>query len=474
MARPTKQNSGGQASGANRGTDECRGKGSDVGPPSITLADVLAAEEQRKRVEALAELDRARTAFLSNVGHEFRTHLMLLLGPLQDLLARPGAALDAGDLGALEEAHRNALHLQKLVNALLDFSRSEVARVQPGDAHTDPADSRRLRDRFQRDNLFLRQENGLDASSGEIIGRSAAIKKVLSQVEQVAGTGSTVLLLGETGTGKELLARAIHGRSPRHPRPMVTLNCAALPATLIESELFGREKGAYTGALTGQAGRFEQADGSTLFLDEISEMPLEMQAKLLRVLQEGRFERLGGPRTIQVDVRLITATNRDLARAMTEGKFRNDLYYRLNVFPIRLPPLRERREDIPLLVWAFVKELAPAMGKTIEAVPPASLEALRRYDWPGNVRELRNVIERALIVCPGPVLHAEPPQAVSPANEEAARAQTLEDVERRHIRSVLERTGWRVSGRHGAAEVLGLKPTTLESRMAKLGIKRER
>jgi transcriptional regulator with GAF, ATPase, and Fis domain len=474
MARPTKQNPGGQASGANRGTDECQGKGPDVGPLSIPLADVLAPEEQRKRVEALAERDRARTAFLSDVSHEFRTHLMLLLGPLENLLARPGAALDASDLGALEMAHHNALHLQKLVNALLDFSRIEAAGVPAGYEPTDLAESRRLQARFQRDNRFLQQENRLNSSSGEIIGRSDAIQKVLCQVEQVARTGSTVLLLGETGTGKELLAGAIHGRSPRHPRPMVTLNCAALPATLIESELFGREKGAYTGALTGQAGRFEQADGSTLFLDEIGELPLEMQVKLLRVLQEGRFERLGGARTLKVDVRLIAATNRDLARAMTEGKFRNDLFYRLNVFPIRLPPLRERREDIPLLVWAFVKELAPAMGKTIEAIPPASLEALRRYDWPGNVRELHNVIERALIVCPGPVLHAEPPQAVSPANEEPAPAQTLEDVERRHIRSVLERTGWRVSGRHGAAEILGLKPTTLESRMARLGIKRGR
>jgi transcriptional regulator with GAF, ATPase, and Fis domain len=304
---------------------------------------------------------------------------------------------------------------------------------------------------------------------GPIIGRSPALRNALLQGEQVARASATVLLLGETGTGKELLARAIHAQSPQHARPMVTLNCAALPATLVESELFGREKGAYTGALTQQAGRFELADGSTLFLDEIGELPPEVQPKLLRVLQDGRFERLGSTTTIHVHVRIIAATNRALEPAVQAGKFREDLYYRVSVFPIRLPPLRERREDIPLLVWAFVKELAPAMGKKIESVPRTVLEALQRYDWPGNVRELRNVIERAMIVCPGPVLHAEVPQATGPTAED----QTLAAVERRHIRTVLDRTGWRVSGPHGAASILGLKATTLESRMAKLGIKRE-
>jgi transcriptional regulator with GAF, ATPase, and Fis domain len=317
--------------------------------------------------------------------------------------------------------------------------------------------------------VSLWEESGVKHNSGEIVGQSAAIRKVLVQVEQVAPTGATVLLQGETGTGKELLARALHARSPRHARPLVALNCAALPATLVESELFGREKGAYTGALTRQAGRFEQADGSTLFLDEVGELPPETQAKLLRVLQDGRFERLGGGATLRADVRVIAASNRDLERAVRESKFRSDLYYRLNVFPIRLPPLRERREDIPLLVWAFVKELASAMGKTIESISRAVMEALQRYDWPGNARELHNVIERALIVCSGPVLHAEVPQTRGSAAEDL----TLAAVERRHIRSVLARTGWRVSGRHGAAAILGLKPTTLESRMAKLGIQRE-
>jgi PAS domain S-box-containing protein len=330
---------------------------------------------------------------------------------------------------------------------------------------------KRLKDQLHADNLYLREEIKLKYNYGEVVGQSAAIRRVLHQVEQVAETGSTVLLLGETGTGKELIARAIHSRSPRRDRPMVLLNCAALPATLVESELFGREKGAYTGALTRQAGRFEQADGSTLFLDEVGELPPEVQVKLLRVLQEGQFERLGGTRTLRTDVRVLAATNRDLEKLVAEGRFREDLYYRLNVFPIRLPPLRERREDIPMLVWAFAKELGRAMGKTIESIPRAAMEALQQYPWPGNVRELRNVVERALIVAEGPALRIEPP-SLAPAAQDSAELLTLDEVQRRHIRAVLEKTGWRVSGERGAAAVLGLKPTTLESRMAKLGIRR--
>jgi transcriptional regulator with GAF, ATPase, and Fis domain len=331
---------------------------------------------------------------------------------------------------------------------------------------------------IEEESLLTAVKNALPCTTeihfSEIVGQSVAIRKVLLQVEQVAPTGAAVLLVGETGTGKEVLARALHARSPRHARPMIALNCAALPATLVESELFGREKGAYTGALTRQAGRFELANGSTLFLDEVSELPQETQAKLLRVLQDGSFERLGGGATLRVDVRVIAASNRNLEDAVRDGRFRDDLYYRLNVFPIHVPPLRERRDDIPLLVWAFVRELAPAMGKTIESIPEVVLEALQEYDWPGNVRELRNVIERTLIVCRGPILHAEPPETMGPSHEKPLRSETLEEVERRHIRSVLLKTGWRVSGRDGAAEILGLKPTTLESRMAKLGIKRER
>jgi formate hydrogenlyase transcriptional activator len=272
-------------------------------------------------------------------------------------------------------------------------------------------DVRRLQVQLQQENLYLQQEVKSNQGQGRIIGQSPALLRVLTQVDQVAPTGSSVLLLGETGTGKELFATAIHDGSPRRDRAMVRVNCAAIPAALIESELFGREKGAYTGALARQIGRFELAHGSTLFLDEISELPSESQGKLLRVLQERELERLGSPKRIKVDVRVIAATNRDLAKAVAEGRFREDLYYRLNVFPITVPPLRERREDVPLLVWAFVEEFSKAMGKPIEAVAKTSLRGLQAYEWPGNVRELRNVIERAMILANGPTLKIDPPGA---------------------------------------------------------------
>ncbi len=328
---------------------------------------------------------------------------------------------------------------------------------------------KQLKDRLEVENLYLRDQLELEHKHEEIIGQSTAIRNVLRQVEQVADTDSTVLLLGETGTGKELLARAIHRLSSRRHRTLVRVNCAALPATLIESELFGREKGAYTGALTKQIGRFEAADGSTIFLDEVGELPLELQSKLLRVLQEGQLERLGSGKTLEVDVRVIAATNRDLAQAVKQGEFREDLYYRLNVFPISIPPLRERSDDIPLLTRALVKELGATLGKSIERIPKKSLDDLQRYPWPGNVRELRNVIERAMILNNGPVLQLDLP------NDSAALqapAMCLAEVERRHVLAVMETTGWRVRGRHGAAEILGLKPTTLDSKMQKLGIRR--
>jgi PAS domain S-box-containing protein len=341
-----------------------------------------------------------------------------------------------------------------------------------------------VKDRLQADNVYLHQEIKLKYNYGEIVGQSPAIRNVLHQVEQVAGTTTTVLILGETGTGKELLAHALHNRSPRQTRPMVTTSAAALPASLVECELFGREKGAYTGAVTRQMGRFELADGSTLFLDEIGELPLEVQVKLLRVLQHGEFERLGSNRTLAVDVRIIAASNRDLESMVRDGRFREDLFYRLNVFPIRLPPLRERAEDIPLLVWAFVKEFGRTMGKAIESIPRAAMEALQQHRWSGNIRELRNVIERAVIITEGRTLHVQLPLLATPTSHQAlatpardaelrAEGLTLDEVQRRHILAVLKKTGWRVSGKHGAAAILGLKPTTLEARMIKLGIKRE-
>jgi PAS domain S-box-containing protein len=326
-----------------------------------------------------------------------------------------------------------------------------------------------LKERLHRENIYLQEEIKLLGEHSEVIGQSLVMKKVMAQVEQVAQTDSTVLILGETGTGKELLARSIHKLSRRKDRALVTVNCASLPPTLIESELFGRERGAYTGALTKMIGRFEIADGSTLFLDEIGEIPLELQSKLLRVLEEGNFERLGSTKTVHVNVRIIAATNRDIAREVKEGRFRTDLYYRLNVFPIVIPPLRERPEDIPLMVWAFVKEFQKKMGKEIENISKKSMESLQSYSWPGNVRELRNVLEHGMIMSSGRTLVVQSPKLMS---SEAPDARNLEDMERRHIVSVLERNGWRVGGKGGAAEVLGLKRSTLYSKMKKLGIDR--
>jgi len=326
-----------------------------------------------------------------------------------------------------------------------------------------------LKQRLERENIYLQEEVKLLADHGEIVGQSPAMKKILAQAEQVAPTDSTVLILGETGTGKELLARAIHRMSSRKDRPLITVNCASLPPTLIESELFGRERGAYTGALTKMVGRFELADGSTLFLDEIGELPLELQSKLLRVLEDGSFERLGSTKSLHVNVRIIAATNRDIAQNVKEEKFRKDLYYRLNVFPIAIPPLRKRPEDIPLMVAAFVTKLQKSMGKEIETISKRTMDALKSYSWPGNVRELKNVIEHAMILSKDNTLVVHLPDS---GLSERDATQDLHDMERLHVASVLEKTGWRVSGKGGAAEALGLKRTTLEAKMKKLGIKR--
>jgi formate hydrogenlyase transcriptional activator len=326
-----------------------------------------------------------------------------------------------------------------------------------------------LRERLERENIYLKEEVRLLVEHTDIVGQSVAMKKVLTQAEQVAQTDSTVLLLGETGTGKELLARAIHSMSLRKDRPLITVNCASLPPTLIESELFGREKGAYTGALTRMIGRFEIADGSTLFLDEIGELPLDLQSKLLRVLEDGTFERLGSTKPLYVNVRIIAATNRDIGQELKEGKFRRDLFYRLNVFPIVIPPLRKRPEDIPLLVRTFVKEFQKRMGKEIESIPKKTMQALQSYSWPGNVRELRNVIEHAMILSKSKTLDVHVPER---ASSETDATGNLEDMERMHMVAVLEKTGWRIDGQGGAAQVLGLKRTTLQSKMKKLSIKR--
>jgi formate hydrogenlyase transcriptional activator len=330
----------------------------------------------------------------------------------------------------------------------------------------------KLKERLRQENIYLQEEIKLLGEHSEIVGQSLAMRKVMARAEKVAATESTVLLLGETGTGKDLLARAIHRMSARKERPLVTINCASLPPTLIESELFGREKGAYTGALTKLAGRFEIADGSTLFLDEIGEFPTDLQSKLLRVLETGDFERLGSTKSVHIDVRIIAATNRDLSREVSEGRFRKDLFYRLNVFPLVIPPLRDRPEDIPLMVWAFVNEFQKKMGKEVENISKKSMEALQSYSWPGNARELRNVIERAMIVNSGRTLAIPLPEI--PASEKQEVVGNLQDMDRKLIESVLQRTAWRVGGKGGAAEVLGLKRSTLYSKMKKLGVKLNR
>jgi len=327
-----------------------------------------------------------------------------------------------------------------------------------------------LKDQLEKENVYLRKEIGLSYSHSDIIGQSKVIKKVLSKIEQVASTDATVLLTGETGTGKELFANRIHNLSKRKDRAIVMVNCAALPPNLIESELFGHEKGAFTGAVTKNIGRFEVADCSTLFLDEVGELPSELQSKLLRVLQEGEFQRVGSSKTIQVDVRVVAATNQNLLEAVNNGRFREDLYYRLNVFPVSVPPLRERKEDIADLLWFYISEFERKMDKTIKNISRKDMENLINYPWPGNVRQLRNIIERAMIISTGPDLEIELPGIRS--QQAPSEMKPIEDVERDHISYILNMTNWRIRGKSGAAEILGLKPTTLESRIKRLGIKR--
>lgn len=330
----------------------------------------------------------------------------------------------------------------------------------------------RLKASLEGENVYLKEELRSQHNFEEIVGQSAAIRKVLTAVETVAATNAGVLILGETGTGKELIARAVHNLSGRKDHALIKVNCAAIPTGLVESELFGHERGAFTGALAQKIGRFERADKGTIFLDEIGELPLDLQAKLLRVLQEGEFERVGGSRTITVDARVIAATNRDLEAAVAAGRFREDLYYRLNVFPIELPSLRERREDIPLLAHYFVRKHAKRIGKKFNAVPRNFMDTLKSYPWPGNIRELENVIERAIISSREPRLALTDAFAQRSAAPHKHSFSTLNDIERQHIAETLKLTNGRVSGDHGAAKILGLKPTTLESRMKKLGMTR--
>jgi formate hydrogenlyase transcriptional activator len=328
-----------------------------------------------------------------------------------------------------------------------------------------------MKDQIEVENIYFRHENKMKHQFEHIIGKSDGLKYVLYRAEQVAPQNTTVLILGETGTGKELIAAAIHNLSPRKDRPLITVNCAALPANLIESELFGREKGAFTGADARRVGRFEVAHGSTLCLDEIGELPLELQGKLLRVIQHNEFERLGSSQTIKVDVRIVATTNRNLEEEVRQGRFRQDLYYRLNVFPITVPPLRQRKADLPLMVQAFIERYSRKLGKKITSIQKETMKVLQDYPWPGNVRELESIIERAVILCPGPVLHlADKLEVSSPPLSSAVR--TLGETERNQIIKILSDTRWRIEGKDGAAAILGLHSSTLRARMHKLGIAR--
>ena len=362
----------------------------------------------------------------------------------------------------------------ELVGAVVTFTDITERKRQQDALESALAEVEQLKERLEAEHLYLQQEIKVNHNFEEIIGQSKALAKTLHRVEQVAGTDATVLILGETGVGKELFARAVHNLSERRPRPLVKVNCAALPSNLIESELFGHEKGAFTGAISQRIGRFELADRGTIFLDEIGDLPLDLQAKLLRVIQEGELERIGGSRTIEVDVRIIAATNRDLTKAVWAGDFRDDLYYRLNVFPVEVPSLRDRKEDIPQLVTHFVSKFSAKLGKPIETIPDQVQAVLKSYDWPGNIRELENVIERAVILATDGTLLVDEsldtrPQA--PADHSALH--TLDDVARQHILQVLESTGWRIEGDRGAAKILALHPNTLRSRMKKLDINKK-
>ncbi|HEU4434235.1 MAG TPA: sigma 54-interacting transcriptional regulator [Pyrinomonadaceae bacterium] len=350
------------------------------------------------------------------------------------------------------------------------------------------AEVQQLKDQLHQENIYLQEEVRVASNFGEIIGRSEPLRRVLHQAEQVAPLDTTVTILGETGTGKELLAHAIHKLSPRQNHALVKVNCAALPGPLIESELFGYEKGAFTGADSRRIGRFEIANRGTIFLDEVGELPLDLQAKLLRVLEEGEFDRVGGAQTVKVDVRVIAATNRNLEDAVRVGDFRSDLYYRLNIFPITLPPLRDRKEDIPMLVKHLVKQLGQKLGKTIEAIPHETMARLKNYPWPGNIRELRNVIERAVIITHGPTLRLiddldsqarelesqKDAMKTEPFGDLVVAGETLEQTEYNVITRTLKNVHWKLEGPGGAAELLNIHPSTLRSKMRKLGIERPR
>ena len=404
------------------------------------------------------EAERLTTSEERAYGHGFRSICAL------PLVVR-GHSIGAITMGSLERSQYSVADAQ----FLMEVANQIAIAVDNLRAHEETA---ALKSRFEAEAVYLQEEIKTEHNFEEIIGQSAPLRDVLRKIEQVAPTEATVLIHGETGTGKELLARAVHDRSRRKNRPLVKVNCGSIPSGLVESELFGHEKGAFTGATQQRIGRFELAHGGTIFLDEVTELPLETQVKLLRVLQEGEFERVGSSRTIKVDVRVIAATNRDLNESVKNGNLRADLFYRLNVFPLESPPLRERKGDIPLLVAFFLGKFGKKIGKQVHGVSQRSMDILRSYGWPGNVRELQNVIERAVVVAPGPIVQVDDSMLRSEEVPEVTPIETLETVERNHIIRALNETEWVIHGKKGAAEILNINPSTLRSRMEKLGIKR--
>jgi DNA-binding NtrC family response regulator len=405
--------------------------------------------------------------------------------PVLVITAQPAhklRALEAGakdfiskpfDLIELQTRIHNLLEVRLLYKRIENYNTALEQSVEERtlELRTALSEIKTMKDQLETENIFFRHENKMKHLFENIIGQSDGLKYVLYRAEQVAPANTTVLILGETGTGKELIAAAIHNMSPRKERPLITVNCAALPGNLIESELFGREKGAFTGADSRQVGRFEVANGSTLCLDEIGELPLELQAKLLRVIQHNEFERLGSSHTIKVDVRIVATTNRDLEEEIRKGRFRQDLYYRLNVFPITVPPLRQRKDDIPLMVQAFIERYSRKLGRHITSIQKETMKVLQEYPWPGNVRELESIIERAMILCPGPVFQLTDRLDI-PSQHLSSTVRTLEETERNQILKILSETRWHIEGKEGAAAILGLNSSTLRARMHKLGIVR--